>query len=375
MARLGKAAGTLLASASLVLLFACVLTLLILFVLDPGLRTSAEAVVKFLAAVIPGAAVAGFVFRGLARRARQHGTFSRALSSWLAEEWLLQAFVWVFVVVEIVALSYFAPVYALRISVGGDTAVPLSSGLRVVSSPGNVPFERARFDSGVVWFRSARTFRWGDSTLIRVRGAEGYGDDSLVVPWSGFAVFNVLGSITLPQLTLHPSEAQLTISADPQRAEITVRGLPRGSTTFRGPRVLRVPRNAALELIVKAPKYISADTMVLVRDDVALHITLAPVAGQLRLRAVNAGGEEQTGMDVLVDGSDRRYELAQMIQLAPGSYRVRLEKYGPDRIVFAGPFVVAVNPGVTTECRVETTVRAPSTPAPPRGGRVLDCRP
>ena len=118
-----RALRSLFAGGSIVFLFGCLIVLLILFVVKPGLRDSTEKAMAFYASLVPsaiGAIIGAYLLRSFKRTLDSAGSLSGAVSSWLAREPLLLAFLWVVAIIELTALSYVVPVYALRLELRVD---------------------------------------------------------------------------------------------------------------------------------------------------------------------------------------------------------------------------------------------------------------
>lgn len=374
MAKFGRWFASFLIQASVVLLFASLLLLFIVFFLNAKAGERFGTMWKGLAASGFGTVLATVVFRGLTRRLKEQPTksVSDILVVWLRDESLLQAFIWVFVFVALGVLSYLAPIYSLHVSVAGASA-PLGDGVRVVTNRNLVLQRESPRSTAIGFFRSNRSFRWGDTVRIRVTGAARYSDDTQLVQWPEPAFMHVLGSVPVP-IQLQPLEAKLTIEA-PRQATIT---LQVGDTRsqFKAPKDTVLPRNSAVDLAATAPGYVPFGTSFILKHDTAITIAMARTPGTIRVLAVNQGGDRLENLEVFIDSAGRRFKVGTLgaaIQLPPDTYQLEVELTGTEDITFAGPFPVTVIAGQSKTCRLRTTTRAHGTPAPPRGGERLSC--
>lgn len=367
MPRWGNRLAKFLAGISVTILFASLLVLFIVFLRDAKSGTQFAAMWKGIAAFVPGAAISAFIFRGLIRRSKQGGTATHIVTAWLAEEPLLHAAVWVFVVVELITLSYFARIYALRVAVVGARVTPLAERLQVVSDPGNFPFNRESWSPERATFRSSRAFKWGEDVRVRTLGAQGYAEDTLHVQWNGFAPLYVGAAIALPDLVLQPDEVELLVSA-PEAVTVTYRWA-KDAGSIQGVGRVRLPRGMSVHVTATGQNFQTLQLSVSPSRDTTLDFsTMKMVPGRLRISAFSAGRRPQHDMNVFIEGIAAGFAVDQWIELSPNTYRVRLERVWPTEIDYAGPFTIRIGPRQARDCRVEIAVRAVNTPAPPRGG-------
>src|SRR5947209_7376306 len=273
MNRFARGVASVVAACSIVCLFGGLLVLLVTLILDPQLLQRTENVTKFVAGLVPGGAAAAVAVRGLRRRLREtHGNLSEALSGWLAGEPMLLAFVWVIVLVELGAFSYFVPVHAVRLEVTGDSLVPLTD-VQAIARPGGVPLHRRVTDDGHVVFRSGHTFRWGANDTIAIDGGRLYESTSLTLPWSGLALFSLVSGNPVGPVTLRPQRARVTVRVTPAHAAVVIRRAGQRDTVVPAQAELEI-RRGTVEVIASAAGRDTVDTMVLVTADMTVVLDL-----------------------------------------------------------------------------------------------------
>jgi len=314
--------GQFIAGLSIVVLFIGIALLVVAWLFDPAFLARTEKVAAFLAGLIPGTAVAAVVGRHLARRLREHHwNLSSGLSSWLAHEPLLLGLVWVFIVVEFIAASFFVPIYALRLEV---VRLGMNPGdVRVVASPGGLPFTLVKETSGGALYRTAKAgFRWGDSVVVEAEGP-GVTSERIPVHWSAFALLEVHSGYSLGQVKLVPPNFRVTIRVTPNDASITIRQDAQ-EMVYTGPQTLQLPQGT-VEVIVTAPGHRAHAEHMLIQGDVDRDIVLEPVPGQLKFVAVNAVGAILPDLDVFIDGV-KLGGVGDVLSLPPGDHVVHMEK-------------------------------------------------
>jgi len=104
------------------------------------------------------------------------------------------------------------------------------------------------------------------------------------------------------------------------------------------------------------------------RDTTLDFSTMKMLPGKLRISAFSNGRRPQHDMNVFIEGIATGFTVDQWIELAPDTYRVRLERVWPTEVYYAGPFTIRIRARQARDCQVEFTVRAVNTAAHARGG-------
>jgi hypothetical protein len=358
MGRLLRGLASGIAGASLLALAACLLVLAVLTLRTPELLTRIESLTKFLAGFVPGTALLVWIQgRVRARMAAGGDNLSNALAGWLASEWLILLLVWVFVGVEIITLSYVAPVYAVRVELVGSGPDLRTAALGVSTTPSGVPLTEGPMTESTAVFRSPRILRWGagDSVMITARG---YGARGFAIPWSGFAPLRLTSAIPVGPVRLQPAQVRLTVRVVPHDARVTVAPSVGPPVSGTGAQVVDVAVGLPVSLTATASGRAEARLTVIPGADTTVTLTLSRSRGRLTLTAVNAGGEPQPGLQVFLDGENWGARLGVALEVAAGPHRVYLEARVTDRLVYTDTVRVEVPAGGRVTRQLITKVRS-----------------
>ena len=160
----------------------------------------------------------------------------------------------------------------------------------------------------------------GEAPLLMPRVA--LGKHKLTVSQPGFQPKTVDLDVpnAVPQkidVSLVTDSATLRVSTDPEGAQVLLNGVPKGNA----PVILdRIPDGTAtLEVKADGYKPSKQDLRLSAGDDESLTVTLEPMPASLQVVTIPAGAR------VYVDNDYRGESPVQLTDLAPGSYRIRVE--------------------------------------------------
>lgn len=268
-------------------------------------------------------------------------SFSRALHTFLIEEPVFHAIVWLVAVAQLLILVFFSPIYKVVLHI----ELPRPELRASILSEAVEFHEKSIENDRLLILESDRVFYWGDSIHIpfNTDGRE----TITITKWPILSFLNVFQGQRFGPITLYGDKANIKIQCDPSTATVSVTSGASIDTTLVGSCLIEVPTKTWVTISVSETGYLNETVSLHVETDTTLTITLSKLDGYLRLHAVNEGGVAVNDLDIFIDGQLVNYELGARIRLSSGNHSVRLAKRRGRDTLFVPEFTVAIQPGST----------------------------
>lgn len=325
------------------LLFICLLSLVIFFVVKPSIFKDTKDVLTYIFSFFSITSLIAYLLKNIRKERKKQGNYTGALIEFLRKEPLFHILIWIFIFIELILFCYILPIHYVNIEIGPNKKVELIKNGKT--------YNLFKSTKGKQKYRSPRFLNWNEKAFVLAYFSNNY-IDTVHVTWSAFAFIDVFRGVQLSSLPL-PVEIKIE-EVMPNNARICLK-TSKLDSTFEAPISFKVDRNDIIKIIVKADaNYKSQEISFISAKDTTLEFALKQLKGRVKIIGLRPSGVEEKKMSIYLNGKKLSECSGEIISLEPGIHNIYMVKLlGSNYWAETDTFKIKVLPNTFNE-HVET---------------------